>query len=126
MNDFDKDMKKALSQTNGADYNGEQENILREMIAVSFKGKSKFITIVTWADMIVFLGIAIFSAVKFFDAGDVRNQIFYATVFLLSSMVMSLVKLWWWTMAHRTAIQRDIKRVEMRLVEFIEKQTAAE
>ena len=123
MNDFEDDIKKALKDQPVDPCDPEQENIVRELLVTSFKGRSKLLTVVAWLDMVVFLAIAVYSAVRFFGttAVQTREQIMWAAIFIVSTLVVSLVKMWWWMMAHRTAVQRDIKRLEVRLTSLLEK-----
>lgn len=119
MTNLDNDIRKAMAaESNALAYDDDREEGLREMMAGSFRGKTRWMVAVAWVESLVFFGLAIFAAVKFFSVDGVWEWIFYATLFLTTSMAMVLVKLWYWMLMNRNSIQREIKRLELRVLEL--------
>jgi len=118
MKDTEKDIRELLQKSQAAvHYDDSREGMLRDVLVSSFKGRMRWASIITWACMLAFGGIAVFAAVQFFLAEQVREMILYATLFVVSFSVLLVVKLWYWMLANRNAIQRELKRLELRLVE---------
>ena len=67
---------------------------------------------------IVIIAGCVFCAVKFFDTDLVRDQIMYATIFMVCIVFLSLIKIFAWQLMHRTGIKREIKRLELRIAEL--------
>ena len=62
--------------------------------------------------------LVVLAAGEFFQADDTKWQLFYATCVLLLAMLLLLVKLWGWMQMNRHSIQREIKRLELRILEL--------
>ena len=63
---------------------------------------------------VVFLGLAIFAAVRFFAAQQVQEWIAYAALFLTAVIAISMIKLWLFLVWVRNSLMREIKRLELR------------
>jgi hypothetical protein len=61
--------------------------------------------------------LIVLAVIEFFRTDDVKWQICYATGVVLLTLLVVLVKLWGWMQMNRYAIQRDIKRLELRVIE---------
>ncbi|MDY7011894.1 MAG: DUF6768 family protein [Planctomycetota bacterium] len=119
MNKLNNDIRKAFADENeGMFYNLDREQGVCEMIAETFHGKMRWMTILAWTEGVVFTCVAVFVAVKFFTVQTVREWILYATLFLTVSMIIVLIKMWCWMAINRTSIQREIKRLELRILEL--------
>ena len=66
--------------------------------------------------------VAVFAVAFFigrsFAAGTTRELILYTALVLVSSMMVMFIKLWFWLLMNRNAITREIKRLELRIVEL--------
>ena len=119
MNKLDDEIRKALA--NGeASYDLDREEGLFGQVAGIFRGKLRWIAIFAVIESIVFLVLIVLAAIEFFQADDTKWQIFYATSILLLAGMLLLVKLWSWMQMNRYVIQREIKRLELRMLELSE------
>jgi len=110
MNDLDKNLQEDAGKLNGeADSDLGQEETLFQRVAGSFRGKQAWLTIVAWAYMFLFTGVAIFAAVRFFRAETTRDLILYATVFAVTAGMVMAVKMWYWMLLNRNSIHRQIQ-----------------
>ena len=73
-----------------------------------------------WVNSLIFLAIAIFSAIQFFRTNQIKFQIMYAAIFICCIQVIILAKIVCWQTMHRNRITREIKRLELRIAELIE------
>ena len=83
-----------------------------------FHGKMRWMAIFATVESIVFSVLIVLAAIEFFQADDTKWQIFYATSTVLLAMLLLLVKLWGWMQMNRYSIQREIKRLELRMLEL--------
>lgn len=119
MSNFDNELRNALAaEGEGMAYDLEKEEGLREMIARSFQGKTRWMTLLVWFESLLFTGLAVFAAIRFFQVEGLKDSIFYAALFLTLMLIIVLAKVWYWMLMNRNSIQRDIKRLELRILEL--------
>ena len=117
MNNLDDDIRKLLD--NGeTPYDLEKEEGLFRQLAGIFRGKMRWWSILVIIETVVVLVLMVLAIAEFFHVEDTKSQIFYATGVVLLGMVMLLLKLWGWMQMNRYAIQREIKRLELRILEL--------
>ena len=120
MSKLDDDIRKVLA--NGeASYDLDREEGLMGQMAGIFRGKLRWMAIFAVVESIVFLVLIVLAAVEFFQTDETKWHIFYATGILLLAMMLLLVKLWSWGQMNRYCIQREIKRLELRILELGER-----
>ena len=117
MKKLDDDIKKVLADEEAVYDLNREEGVFRQMAGI-YRGKMRWMAIAVTIESVVFLALLLLAAVQFFQAGETRWQIFYATVVLLMAMLLVLIKLWGWGQMNRNAIQREIKRLELRILEL--------
>ena len=96
----------------------DEERILERTVGV-FRGRTR-----GWAMLNLFLtatwsAVALWAASAFFRASTTRDWIFSATVFLVSCLVVSLLKIWFWMELNRHAQTREIKRLELQVAMLV-------
>jgi len=74
-----------------------------------------------WANGLVFLALAIFSCIKFFQAEQSKYQIMYAAIFICCIQVIILAKIVCWQTMHKNSLRREIKELQKLWQEYIEK-----
>ena len=117
MSKLDDDIRKALANGETSYDLDREEGIFRQMAGI-FRGKMRWMAIVATVESIVFTVLIVLAAVEFFQTDEIKWQIFYATSILLLAMLLLLVKLWGWMQMNRYSIQREIKRLELRILEL--------
>ncbi len=124
MNQTNNDIKVALSAADQADLGDPQQDMtLREMMASTFRGRQRWMSILVWIYVLVFTGVWVFSAVMFFrsDAANIKDVIMWATVFAMSGAIVMVMKMWYWMAMNRNAVQREVKRLELRIADLADK-----
>ena len=99
-------------------YDGSKEESLRQMMKDFYNRRTIGIVILTWVFGIAAMGLAIWCAVKFFGAEATRDQIMYATGFMVFMLWLALMKIFAWQMIHRNSIKRELKRLELRIAQL--------
>ncbi len=117
MNKLDDDIRKVLASGDTFYDLEREEGVFRQMAGI-FRGKMRWMAIVATIYSVVFPVLMVLAAVEFFRADDTKWQIFHATGFLLLAMLLVLVKLWGWMQMNRNSIQREMKRLELRILEM--------
>lgn len=108
------------TRDNNNRHDDAQEYTLRSLFGEFYSRPMRSIFILVWAQALVFLGLAVFSAVRFFTTDQVKDLILYATGFTACMIVISLIKIFAWQMMNRNSVKREIKRLELRLAEIQE------
>lgn len=117
MSAFDDDIKRVLAEDEGP-YDADREEGVFQQMARLLHGKLRWMAIVAMVESVVFVVLMILAAIEFFQETDARWQLFYATSIVLLAMLLLLVKLWGWMQMNRYALQREIKRLELRILEL--------
>lgn len=116
MNELDRKIKEAL-QGEDAEWMKqlEKEPSVFEMVLEIYRGKHLWLNVLTTFIMLAFLGLAIFSAVRFFNATATRDMILWASAALFFLSGVSMMKLWCWMEMNKNSITREIKRLELQV-----------
>ncbi len=101
-------------------YDEAREEGIRAMGRDWFSRKMLPTVLFVWAWAIPLLAVAVYSAVKFFETNQTRDQIMYAALFVVSAQYVGAMKIFAWQMLHRRSIARNLKQVELRVAELAE------
>jgi hypothetical protein len=112
----DEQIKKMVEET----YDNSKEDTIRSMIGDFYNRKMVSITFFFWIFMILFMAALVYSGIKFFKTEQVQSQIMYSTIFISCLLGGSIIKIFAWLLAHRHGIDREIKRLELRIAELSE------
>jgi len=110
----DENVRKMIEDT----YDDSREDSIRAMLSEFYGRRMRATAAFIWAMGLLFFVLAVYSAVRFFDAVETRDQIMYAATFICSVYLLGLMKIFAWQMIHRNSIKREIKRLELRLAEL--------
>ena len=97
---------------------GACDDSLWQMVIEFYNKRMLAIVIADWVYAIVFIGLAIFSGIRFFGAEDTQSQIMYAAIFLCCIQFIALMKIFAWQMIHRNGIKRDIRALRADIAEL--------
>lgn len=96
------------------DHDDDKPETLGGVLADMTRAQSFYLRAFPVVGMFGFLALAVFAAVRFFDAEGVQAWIGYATLFLAALIVMAIIKLWLYLVWVRNSLMREIKRMELR------------
>lgn len=110
----DTDIRKMIDDT----YDESREGSIRSMVSEFYSRRMFWTALYIVAIALAFFIGAVFSAVKFLDAAETRDQILYATLFLAFTHLLGLMKIFSWQMVHRNSIAREIKRLALHIADL--------
>ena len=126
MTEFDDKIRQALQAESDNVWKDVEEQGLFEQALDVMRGKHMFLTIIFNVVMVLFLAVMLYCVVRFFDAQTTQTQIAWSVGFLVSNMVVSMLKLWFWMQMDKNTVIREVKRLELQvatLAGIIKKQT---
>ena len=88
----------------------------RGMLKDFFSKEMRWVMITIYVGFFIFLAPLVISVIGFFRAEQVQYQIMYAAIFVCSWLSIGFMKVFAWVMIQRVGIKREIKRLELRLV----------
>ncbi len=107
-------IKKMIEDT----YNESQAGWLRTMLKDFFNKKMLWVVINVYVWFFIFLVPTIISVIQFFKTEETKYQIMYAAIFVCCSLSIGFLKVFAWVMVQRHTMTREIKRLELRVVEL--------
>jgi hypothetical protein len=112
----DNEIKKIIKDN----YDVAKEDTVWTMIKDFYNRKTLCVVIVFWIFMFLCMAALVYSGIKFFKTEQVQYQIMYSTIFICCFVGGSIIKIFAWLLAHRHGIDREIKRLELRIAELAE------
>jgi hypothetical protein len=100
------------------EHDAHREDSLRRMVASAFEARTRVYTLLVGIFIAVSLAIAVWVAILFFRTDEVRYMILYATVFNTCMLTIAAVRLFLWQLLLRQRVIREIKKLELRLLEM--------
>jgi len=120
MNNFDDDLRKAAHMDDTDLANAGNEGLIRQVTA-TFRSRMRYWVALVWVVTLAMTGLAVYSAVSFFQAESMRSMIAFATLFLWAMIATGMLKMWYWMEMNRNTHTREIKRVELQMARLAER-----
>ena len=117
MNALNSDEIRNALEANG-DYDLGRGETLRHMLAESFKGKTRWMAIIAAVYIVAFGALMVYAGVMAFLVDSLEELIMYVALFLVAANITAILKLWFWMMMNRNSVLREVKRLELRIVEL--------
>lgn len=99
-------------------YDTSKEDTLLSMVGQLYSKRMMPSFLVHAAYSLIFIVPAVYCGIKFFDTQQIQFQIMYAAVFICCVQVIFLRKVIYWQMLHKNSVNREVKRLEVRIVEL--------
>jgi fatty acid desaturase len=115
MTELDDKIRKALEETGIESPEFSNDDSLRSLISDAYAGRLRWIVVWMTLWQLVFFGVWIWSAFRFFDVTGVEDKILWATIFLMSGMMTSMLKMMQWMLMNRNRVLREVKRLELEV-----------
>jgi hypothetical protein len=84
-------------------------------VCETFQGRQRGLTVLVWFEGFFFFILAVLCAWRYFQVDTPRLQIMYATCFLLFTLILVLLKIWFFILIHRNRVVERIVRLEERI-----------
>ena len=102
------------------EYDESKEDTMLQWFIDGYSKRMRWVTFGVCIFYFILLVPMIYSAILFFRIDQVRDQIMYAVIFLFCSHWMAFESVFAWVMMQRPRINREIKRLELRIAELNE------
>ena len=99
-------------------YDASKEHTLLSMVGELYSRRMLPNMLVHGAHSLVFFVGAVYCGIKFFDTQQAQFQLMYAAVFICCVHVIFLRKVIYWQILHKNSVGREVKRLEVRIVEL--------
>ena len=123
VNDLERRLSNLESKLKAALQQGDPLDVpmpMRGSLFSTFHGEMKKYAIITWCFLLFSVIIAVGCFVAFDIVTTTKYQLLFMTLFSVAIMQTVLMKLWYWLMWNRYSIVREVKRLELRIVELTE------
>ena len=107
-----------FDQSNLRNALNDREESVMEMVTHSFRGKARWLTIISTVKMFFFVIAAALSVVQFFRTDSTRAMIAWASLFIVFALGTSIMFVLYWLELNRNAVTRELKRLELRIAEL--------
>lgn len=114
----DEEIKRIIDP--GPDYDDRREDSYMSMVRDFYSRRMRSIAILVWAFAIAFFAGATYCGIQFRYADQTKSQILYASLFVLFVEGIALMKIFAWQMLAKNAVNREIKRLELRIANLTE------
>jgi uncharacterized integral membrane protein len=119
MNEHDRKLAEALLADDAALLSGDapDESVLKD-VAGTFRGKRAIFTWFAWFWGFVFAVLMIYAGYRYFTesaVNDLGTKLNWGLVCVLSMVANAMIKIWAWMEIQRVGVQRELKRIELRV-----------
>lgn len=118
---IDQLIRQALNEEETSLYEDLDEQSLPEMVGGIFKGKLKWIMVLTLIMQFVFLGLSIYCLIEFLNTNDTVSTIRWGAGMFYCVISMSMIKIWHWMEMNKNATLRETKRLELQIASLAKK-----
>ncbi len=108
-------IRDALSEEEAAHFDQLGEPSLTEMVTDLYRGRNRWLVVITSVVIVVFFGLALYTGWRFYHAPEVREMLLWGGACFFCFMAVMGNKLWHWMEMERNAIVREIKRLELQV-----------
>ena len=122
MNELDRKIQEALRDEDAELFEtlgGEQS--LYDMVADTFRGRHRWMVMLTMCWTLVFFVLAVLSAIRFFRVEDTREVLMWGGAFIFCMSAVAMLKLWYFMELNKNAVMREIKRVELQIARLAQR-----
>ncbi len=122
MSDLDRQIEEALTAEDRAllDEFGEQ-GLIEQAFGV-YQGKFRWVAMMASIAMLVLTAGAFYSVWMFFQSGDTVLAVRWGSLAWLLMTMVGFMKVWFWMRMESNRVIREIKRVELQVVQLRSKQ----
>lgn len=112
------ELQKEIERMTAELYDEPREDSYLAMVGEFYSRKMLGTTLLVWGNFLFFFVLGVACAVMFFLSDEIRKQIMYAALFVCFMQWSTLIKVYAWQVMHKIQVKREIKRLELRVVEL--------
>jgi hypothetical protein len=121
--EIDRLIREALSESDATLGEAFGEQSMPERLTEAFQGRQRLLAVGGFLATLVFFVAGIYAAVQFFQEADIRQMILWGAATAFCFAVVTSIKIWYWLEMARHSLVRELKRVELRIVQMAQRQT---
>jgi len=116
MDAFEKKIAEALDRDAAEAFEkmGADQTVF-EMMFDGFRGRNLWLNVVMAVIMVLIFAFGVYCIVRFFQAEDMRAMFSWGFGALMTMLMSSFLKLWFWLEMQKNSIVREVKRVELQV-----------
>lgn len=111
-------IREALGEPSDEGVDELKTQSVAELLTETFRGQNRRLAYGGAVVNVVFFGATVLSGIRFLRADDLRVLLFWGFVMLLCFGAVTAIKIWYWMEMNRLAVTREIKRVELHVVQL--------
>ncbi|MEX0359786.1 DUF6768 family protein [Flagellimonas sp.] len=115
MEEIDKLIKEALTQEEAKFYDELGEQNVLEKFGGIFKGKMGWLAVIMNIMVLIFFGLLIYCSIQFLDSEATNDLIKWGMGIFVSSLIMSMLKVYFWMQMDKNDVLRELKRLELQI-----------
>ena len=115
MHDIDHTIKELWGQDDAHLFEAFGAQSLRERIAESFRGESRWLVALGFVTIIAFLALALLSARNFLQATELRDALVWGGAAAFCVLSIGLTKIWYWMELNKNSVVREVNRLELEV-----------
>jgi len=124
MTELDDKIRDALEETGIESPEFGDDDTLRSMISDAYAGKLRWIFVLATFWQLVFVAGFVYAGIEFFSIASSEEPLFWATIFLMTGMGVSMMKMMHWMLINRNRLLRETKRLELQVARMAKKLSA--
>ena len=121
--EIDQLIEKSLNEEEAAYYHELEEQGVFSMWADVYKGKMRPWSLLIILFTIIFTGLTFWCGYKFFTVEGIEPMIQFGVGFIISMLLIQVLKIWHWMQMNKNDLLREIKRLEYQVALLMEKQS---
>lgn len=123
MDRFDDAVKKALEQHESQALQGTtlDDPGMFDQVLATFQGRQRWMVVLDFVSILVFGILAVISIVEFSRNEILSTRMAWGFVLVCCILTVAMLKIWYWMELNKNSIIREIKRLELRIVELAER-----
>ena len=116
--DIDNLIREALGEADAETHEQFGGQSMAELLADTFRGRHRRLAMGGAIVNLVLFVAAIVAGVRFVRADDTRTMMLWGAAMLLCFGAATAVKIWYWLEMNRLAVTREVKRLELQVVQL--------
>jgi len=116
--DTDRLIREALEQEDVKFAADAGDASMIELLVATFRGRHRWLATGAATANLVLLVAGILSGLRFLRSDDQREMLIWGAAALFCFGAVTAIKIWYWLEMYRLAITREIKRVELRVIQL--------
>ena len=94
---------------------------LPAMVAESFRSKNRWLVWVVWVSIVIFTGIAGWTAYGFFTTETLGAKLEWGLIVALAMLSVVMLEQWYWMELQKNNVVREVKRVELQIARLADR-----